>query len=795
MLQTVFLTSLSAIAFEILLTRVFAISQWHHLSFMVISIALFGLAASGTFLSIFSIHGKERSKNTMFKDRLPLLNLLYVLSALLSFLFVKHLPLDYFKLPVQPFQLVYLLAAYVALALPFYFVGMITAIAYTRMPDQTGYVYGMNMCGSAFGAVVPLIFLNRFEEGRLLMVVAIIPLLTYFRFPRRLSRQDAGAPDTTTGGNHKLYATAGILLAAVVMVIVAQNPALLRVSPSDYKGLSQMLQMPETVVVETFTGIRGRIDRVKSPFLRYFPGLSLNYAGNLPSQFAVFKDGDSQLVCNEKAPDALRFSQHTLSYAGYAIRGTPGHVLILQNGGGTALPCALAAAPHRITVLENHPRFADILRRHYGIPVMSRTPRSFLAASSVMYDIIHLENWGTSLPGTSSLVQNHMFTRQAFQAYFDHLVDDGLLIISRRLILPPSNMLRLCGTLADVLTSMKIKNPRHHIIVLRNWDTFTLIASRRPLQHAVPAVKTFAASHSFDIVWPQAPEKFLMNHYNKFEKPFYYLSMKSMMDAHDTAAPHTFFKTYALDVSPQSDNRPFPDKFFKWSKAKTIHQMTGSRLYTLLLSGEIIVGVLFLEALLIAACLLMLPLWIFGRQEARLPMRRALYFLGIGAGFILFEIFFINTYILIYDDPALSFTVVLGGMLLFSSAGGLISEYLAPGRLKVILGLLCVLLVLMGACLDVLLERMLPMPISVCFFMSLLLMLPAGLLLGIPFPMGMRCLLAGPSHRAYAWAANGCASVLASIAATQMAISLGLKTLLGGAIICYFAAWWVVRKN
>ncbi len=52
MFASVFLTSLSAIAFEILLTRIFSISQWHHLSFMVISIALFGMATSGVYLSI-----------------------------------------------------------------------------------------------------------------------------------------------------------------------------------------------------------------------------------------------------------------------------------------------------------------------------------------------------------------------------------------------------------------------------------------------------------------------------------------------------------------------------------------------------------------------------------------------------------------------------------------------------------------------------------------------------------------------------------------------------------------------
>ena len=49
-----FLASFSMLSYEILLTRIFAVSQWNHLFFLVISIALFGLAASGTVTTIWS---------------------------------------------------------------------------------------------------------------------------------------------------------------------------------------------------------------------------------------------------------------------------------------------------------------------------------------------------------------------------------------------------------------------------------------------------------------------------------------------------------------------------------------------------------------------------------------------------------------------------------------------------------------------------------------------------------------------------------------------------------------------
>ena len=58
--RAVFFSSCAAIGFEILLTRVFSIGQWNHLSFMVISIALFGFAASGTFLGLIDARAPGR---------------------------------------------------------------------------------------------------------------------------------------------------------------------------------------------------------------------------------------------------------------------------------------------------------------------------------------------------------------------------------------------------------------------------------------------------------------------------------------------------------------------------------------------------------------------------------------------------------------------------------------------------------------------------------------------------------------------------------------------------------------
>ena len=51
-LVAISLVSAGAIGYEVLLIRLYAIGQWHHFAYMVISIALLGYGASGSFLAL-----------------------------------------------------------------------------------------------------------------------------------------------------------------------------------------------------------------------------------------------------------------------------------------------------------------------------------------------------------------------------------------------------------------------------------------------------------------------------------------------------------------------------------------------------------------------------------------------------------------------------------------------------------------------------------------------------------------------------------------------------------------------
>jgi hypothetical protein len=219
--------------------------------------------------------------------------------------------------------------------------------------------------------------------------------------------------------------------------------------------------------------------------------------------------------------------------------------------------------------------------------------------------------------------------------------------------------------------------------------------------------------------------------------------------------------------------------------------MTGSRFYSLFMSGEIVVSVVFLEALVIAIFLLMLPVFIIKKQLRKPNISHLIYFLAVGFGFMFVELFFIKKYIFIFGDPVVSFTIVLTGILIFSGLGGVCSQRIGPGGLRNVLIALIAVLILVFLGIDPILRGILGFSKILQYALAVLLLILPCFLVGLPFPLGMRYLLNRPGQRAYAWTANGCASVLTSILSAQIALSLGIPIIILFAAAAYLLAFLI----
>ncbi|MBW2681231.1 MAG: hypothetical protein JRD01_10885 [Deltaproteobacteria bacterium] len=790
-LPAVFLLSLSSIAFEVLLTRVFSISQWNHLSFMVISIALFGFAAAGTFLNIIDTYKKDWEQRLSASGPVKIFILLYTVTAIGSFIVLNRIPLDYFRLPLEPAQIFYLLTAYLVLALPFFFAGLVISLAYAFIPEKTGFVYFASMAGSACGAILPVPFLPLLGEGRFIILAALIPLII-IPFERTPAKKIHTTTKTISRGKPFALRASALLIVLIAGLIVSMGDGIgIKVTPSPYKDLSRVLKFPDTRIFETVTGLRGRFDSVQSPYIRFAPGLSLKFKGTLPEQQAIYKDGDTPFfIYKPHLQKDECFSKFTLPYAGYMLVPKPEHILLIHDGGGSAIPCAMASGAPNITIVEQNPQIAHMVRKNYNIPVVNQNPKAFLARSDTHYDIIHIENWGSSLPGSDALTQGYLFTTESFSEYLNHLTENGILIMPRKLLLPPADSVRLWAEAYESLRSLEFKNPEQHIAILRNWSTFTLVVSVKPFND-MAALKDFAQNMNFDLVFLPGITKEMVNRFNIFDAPYYFFEINRLAEAYRSKTEKAYFETYPLDVAPQSDSRPFPGRFLKWSKLKALYKMTGSRFYSLFMSGELVVFVVFLQALFIAIFLLMLPVLAIKKKEKKQNISHLIYFLAVGAGFMFVELFFIKKYILIFGDPVISFTVVLTGILIFSGFGGYCSQRVGPGGLRNVLIALIAVLVLVFLGLDPMIRGILGFSKILQYALAILLLILPCFLVGFPFPLGMRYLLNRPAQRAYAWTANGCASVLASVLSAQIALSLGIPIIILCAAAAYLVAFFI----
>jgi len=511
----------------------------------------------------------------------------------------------------------------------------------------------------------------------------------------------------------------------------------------------------------------------------------LQYRGEIPGSKAIFRDGDQRLVLYD--PAEIRrdgFARFTLPYAGYLLVDRPRNVLLAVRSGGLAVACATSAGAGALDWVEPDPKTARILAEHYPVPLMVESLRQRLQRTASSYDVIHLEDWGTSIPGSAALDQNHWFTVDAFGQYLRRLTPEGVVIVSRKLLLPPSDSLRMWASAYQALQRAKFEFPEKHIVVMRSWDTYVLLVARRPIDND-PALIEFARQRNFDFVFRHGMPPEESNRFFVFDQPFHYREMTRMAAAYRNDRPETFFSAYLLDVAPQSDNRPFPDRMVKWPRVHDLYTSLGSRPYAMFLSGELVVVVVFFEALLISVGLLALP-GLLLRRRARSPGAiRIVYFLSVGAGFIAVELYFIKQFVLVFGNAVVSFTLVLTAMLLFSGLGGFFSNRLRPRHLAPALLILPAVLLCQWWATPLLLRGILNLPFELQVLAACLWLAPAGLLAGLPFPLGMRYLVRTPAERTYAWSANGCTSVLTSVAAAQVALAFGIAAIMLLAAVTY----------
>jgi predicted membrane-bound spermidine synthase len=174
-----------------------------------------------------------------------------------------------------------------------------------------------------------------------------------------------------------------------------------------------------------------------------------------------------------------------------------------------------------------------------------------------------------------------------------------------------------------------------------------------------------------------------------------------------------------------------------------------------------------------------------------------IYFFCLGLGFMLVEIPLIQKFILFLGQPLYAIAVILSSLLIFSGIGSLLSgkfsQHTVLNRLRTIIPVLCIFFILYIYGLPVIFKTFLGTTGLVRVILSMVLIAPLGIMMGMAFPLGIRLLEQdGPAMIPWVWGVNGACSVMGSIVAWGLSLNFGYNVALWTATIIYGCACLVM---
>lgn len=792
------LLSACALACEILLTRLFSIIQWQHFAYMVISLALLGYGASGSFLTLargwlLPRFGPAFSANAA----------LFGLAAVLCFAAAQEVPFNAQEILWSSTQWGHLVLIYLLLVPPFFFAANCTGLAFQRYREAIGRVYAADLWGAGSGAV------------------AIVPLL-FLLFPLRAlavvgSLAWVAAALAWFGLGLRPRALAPGLLGVGILLGFGLDLSGMSLKPVEYKALAQTLRTAGAELVLERSSPLGLLSVVRSPIVpfRYVPGLSVLSPVPVPEQLAVFTDGDGLSAINrwDGNRDSLAFLDYVPSALPYHLLPARPNVLILGAGGGSEVVQGIYHGAARIDAVELNPQLLRLVERDFAeftgnvhrrpeVRLHAAEARGFVAASPYHYDLIQLsllDAFTTSSAGLYGLTESYLYTVEALQSCLAHLRPGGYLALTRWVRLPPRDEAKLFATAVEALRR-EGHDPARRLAWIRGWQTSTLLVKNGDLTEAdITGLRRFAGERSFDPVWHPGITAAETNVHNLLKEPYGFEAAKSLLGP----GRGDFIARYKFDIRPATDDRPYFFHFFRWPLFAEALRLRGAGGLGLLDLGYPVLVATLVQAVALSALLILLPLRVlgFGGGHSRRSRPRVLAYFGlVGLAFMFTEMVFIQKFILYLAHPLYAVAVVLAGFLGFAGLGSRRAARFGPHRkgagivraVTIIAAISAAYLVLLPALFEA--SMALPAPAKIATVLALIA--PLAFCMGMPFPLGLSE-LAEDSEPLIPWAfgINGCASVVAAVLATLLAIQFGQTVVLTAALILYGLAAWLARQG
>lgn len=761
------LLSAALIGFQLEQMQILAIVQWHHFAYLIISVALLGFGAAGTCLALFQA---VLLRNAGFLLPFCMFCCAVMMAMALPLSQSLMAELDIGLLFLDPGQALLLLAGQGTYLLVFFLGALPLGLIFVRCSPHIGSLYCANLLGSGIGAVAVVALMYVFPPQLMPGLTALLPWiagLLVIRWKRiRLL-------------------LAGTMSLQFIIVVIHSPPEL---HPSQYKTINRILDLPGAAIVSRSPSPYGLVHLVKAPTLRHAPGLSLAYGNEVEEVGAVvLNNGDWFGEVRAGGPKQLDAAIGALPYA----LGGRDSVLVLDARTGTEIVRALYKGAGRVTAVEPHRRAVEAAMRGAGgetvhpfadpaVDPHFLASRTWLAVDRRQYDLITLPDVG-SFGGASGLLamqEQYLLTRESFLEIWRHLDRDGVLRVSAWLDTPPRNALRLAATIAETLDGAGA-DVRSHFAAVRGWDMITFVVKRTPFTpEEVLGIRDFCDRLQFDpLILPES---------GPGERQRYHLSADGYFPEHLdrilSAGRDAFYEEYDFSVRPVTDNRPFFSQFLRWRSMPHLLRLFGERTTPFLELGYVLVLISFVQMVLAALLLILLPLFRLGLPGRGGVLRWTVpFFSGLGLGYMFFEMVMIHELVLFFGHPIFAAAAVIGALLVFSGLGSLCSHRLTArtgshGRASLIISLL---LLLYFFFLQPILGSAIGLPPALKVLIFLVLVAPPAFVMGMPFPLGL-ARVAGYSkgQAAWAWGINGSVSVGSTGLAAIVSVEAGFSTVM-----------------
>ncbi len=768
-----FLVTFATLLLEVLDSRLLSVLTWYHLSFFAVSLAMLGMSAGAVRVFL----AGERMRGARALEELARSAWWFALSVPLSHVVNLCVPIPTASDHVV-MEFTALSIATAALAVPFYFSGVVVTLALTRTGAAIGRIYAWDLLGASAGclAVVPLLNATNISSAALV----------------------AGA--AAAAGAIALNRSAGLrpprrvwALAAICIVAAAGNA-------STDRGLTVMMAKNRPLVGGGLAVDRTAWNSHSFVIIQKVQNGEVFLWGagaRAPEQKArlawVLIDGEAGTPITAWNGDgsSLEWVSHDVTSIPHHLRRN-GAAAIIGVGGGRDILSALWAGNTRVTGVEINGILIDALTRthrdfagiagHQGVQLAHDEARAYLTRSDARFDVLQMsliDTWAATGAGAFSLSENGLYTREAWHLFLSRLTPRGVFSVSRWF--NPSNVSetnRLLALGVASLVDRGVASPRAHVLMAARHSVATLVVSPAPFGDEDRRVfERLAGDEEFTVLaspWhPAASER--------LER-----IAASRSDAELSAA----IADPDFDFSPPRDRRPF---FFNMLKPTSFAKAFGVPAGGVIWGNIRATGTLVLLFIVAAIGVMLVILWpLIQRGGARMPARTfgaaLLYFAAIGCGFMLIQVAFLQRFSVLLGHPTYTFAIILFSMILFAGIGSMLSDLLSiSGRVYRLVPLAIATVVIA----DVLLlpgAFRVGAPLDLVGRTAIVLAFTAPLstLLGFCFPIGMR-LVGRHSDEATAWmwGVNGACGVLASIGAVAISMWVAIDANLIVAAVFY----------